>query len=152
MKCFIYRQDKTEGITGKLKKASMTVEAAVIVPMTVLVIALLIILSFYIHNRVWYTCAACEAAILGNMPAGDEGEAVRRAEGAASRWMREQAMPGSTPEYDVQMSGSGTEVSFSGQTYAMFRTELTPFSVDITVKKIRPEKYLRLVWAGKQIS
>ncbi|MBR2187785.1 MAG: hypothetical protein IJ860_00005, partial [Eubacterium sp.] len=61
-------------------------------------------------------------------------------------------MPGSTPEYDVQMSGSGTEVSFSGQTYAMFRTELTPFSVDITVKKIRPEKYLRLVWAGKQIS
>lgn len=48
----------------KLGKGSMTVEAAFVVPMTLIVIYLIISLTLQIFERSWDTALACEQAIL----------------------------------------------------------------------------------------
>ena len=45
------------------KKGSFTVESAFLIPMAVMLTALLIVFTFYAHNKVWYTAAAYEAAL-----------------------------------------------------------------------------------------
>lgn len=50
----------------KYLKGSCTVEAAVVVTMTVCVLASLVLCAFYIHDRAVFQCAACEAASVGS--------------------------------------------------------------------------------------
>ena len=133
----------------QIRRASMTVESAVVVPMTVMILAVLVILTFYMHNRVWYTCAACESAVRGNMPVADGShEAEESAETLARQRIADQVMPGSEPELSLSVKRSSTKVGFSGQTYAMFRQILIPFQVKMEVDQVRPEKYVRLLWSG----
>ena len=54
-----------------IRRGSLTVEAAFIVPVSWICAGLLIALNFYIHDAVWYQAAAFEAALAGN---GREGE------------------------------------------------------------------------------
>jgi len=51
------------GIKGRLEKGSFTVEAAFIVPLSLVVIFALLSLCFHVHNQAWYTAAAGEAVI-----------------------------------------------------------------------------------------
>ena len=58
-----------------LKKGSMTIEAALLMPMILLVLLVTLYLFFYVHNRAWLTAAAYEAALDGAMEsARPEGE------------------------------------------------------------------------------
>lgn len=135
--------------TIEWKKASMTVESAVIVPMAVVLLALLIILIFYVHNRAWYTCVACETVVRGNMPEAEEShDAEESARKLAQQRISDQVMPGSSPALDLAVGKKQTTVSFSGQTYAMFHQVLTPFQVKLEADQICPEKYVRILWSG----
>ena len=135
--------------TGKLKQASMTVESAVIVPMAVVLLALLIILTFYVHNRTWYTCAACEAAVRGNMPAADGShEAEDSARKLAQQRINDQVMPGSSPSLEISVGKNRTAVKYSDQTYVMFNSFLTPFQVELKADQVRPEIFARTLWIG----
>ena len=49
-----------------LSRGVITIEASYIIPWSVLIIALLITMLFFVHNRAWYTAAACETALSGN--------------------------------------------------------------------------------------
>lgn len=51
----------------KIRKGSLTVEAACVMSLILLVIMGLIYLSFFVHNRAWLTAAACESAVSGSM-------------------------------------------------------------------------------------
>lgn len=51
----------------EIKKGSMTVEAACLMPLILLVIMGLLYLTFFVHNRAWLTAAACESAVSGSM-------------------------------------------------------------------------------------
>ena len=42
----------------KMRKASITVEAVLVVPLVLMVIFLLLSLTFFVHARSWYTFAA----------------------------------------------------------------------------------------------
>lgn len=53
----------------QLKKGSMTVEIAALMPLILLVIFGSIYLFFFVHNRAWLSAAACEAALSGSMEA-----------------------------------------------------------------------------------
>lgn len=48
------------------KKGSVTVEAALVVPICVMTIAILLSLTFYVYLRCWYTQTGCEASIQGS--------------------------------------------------------------------------------------
>ena len=51
----------------KIRKGSLTVEAACVMSLILLVIMGLIYLSFFVHNRAWLTAAAYESAVSGSM-------------------------------------------------------------------------------------
>ena len=46
----------------KLKKGSFTIEAALLMPLILMVLMGLLYLDFFVHNRAWLTSAAYEAA------------------------------------------------------------------------------------------
>lgn len=48
----------------KMRKASITVEAVLVVPLVLMVIFLLLSLTFFVHARSWYTFAAYESTML----------------------------------------------------------------------------------------
>ena len=51
----------------RMKKGSMTIEAALLMPLLLLVVMITLYLFFYVHNKVWLTAAAYEAALDGSM-------------------------------------------------------------------------------------
>ena len=145
----------------KLCRAVITVEASYIVPWAVILTALLITMTFFVHNRVWYTAAACEAAVSGNRYAegsGGTGSAgyadisggrnaagTRYAETTLQQRIRDQAMPGGEPERQVICTQDATEVRISGQDFPAF-SEFFSWSVEKKVKKVRPVKVVRGKW------
>ncbi|MDY4693400.1 MAG: TadE family protein [Blautia sp.] len=51
----------------KIRKGSMTVEAACLMPLILLVLMGVLYLNFFVHNRSWLTSAAYEAAVSAGM-------------------------------------------------------------------------------------
>ena len=45
----------------------MTIEAALLMPLLLLVVMITLYLFFYVHNKVWLTAAAYEAALDGSL-------------------------------------------------------------------------------------
>ena len=134
-----------------LRRGSLTVEASVVVPLTFFVMICLITLLFYVHNRMWFGCAAYEAAIRANAPGnpGDQ-EPGAAAEQFARHRTEDQIMPGARPEVRVQAASGKTSVqSDGGRETAWFGT-IAAYQVQAAVRKVRPEKTVRLIWTGKQ--
>ncbi|MCF0146017.1 MAG: hypothetical protein HUJ73_05470 [Eubacterium sp.] len=141
-------------------------EAAFLIPWTVILTALLIILLFYMHNVSWYKTAGLEAALAGNQyiaGAGGTGRAgfsnsdtdanaagLRKAENSANARIKDQAVPGSSPDVEIDCTYGKTEVRFSGQRYAAF-SELFKLSVTEQVKKVRPVPIVRGRWMVQNI-
>ena len=48
----------------KLKKGSFTIEAALLMPLILMVLMGLLYLDFFVHNRAWLTSAAYEAKVI----------------------------------------------------------------------------------------
>ena len=76
----------------KMRKASITVEAVLVVPLVLMVIFLLLSLTFFVHARSWYTFAAYESTML-----------------AASVWKKERQPPkagwnGGFPRYRFRLN------------------------------------------------
>ena len=59
----------------RMKKGSMTIEAALLMPLLLLVVMITLYLFFYVHNKVWLTAAAYEAAAVWKRH-GQKGKAV----------------------------------------------------------------------------
>lgn len=51
----------------EIKKGSMTVETACLMPLILLVLMGLLYLTFFVHNRAWLTAASYESAVSGSM-------------------------------------------------------------------------------------
>ena len=134
-----------------LRKASLTVEASFIVPITFLVVALLLVMQFFVHNRNYYEAAALEAALLGNgRTVSDVSELEGLSAGRARERAAEQPFPGSRPGSSVQCTGTGTSVSYSGQHFPAFDRWFS-WEIDETVKKVRPVKLLRKKYMLRRI-
>lgn len=77
--------EMTEKISGKkYLRGSYTVEAAVVMSLTVFVLASLILCTFYIHDRAVLQCMVCETAAAGSGFATD-AERKEAAKTAAAR-------------------------------------------------------------------
>ena len=128
-------------------------EASFLVPMATILTGVLILLLFYVHNQVWYTCAACEAAIVGNgYYADDSGE--EKAVARARQRIQEQTLPGNVPDVSVSCDSSGSSISYSGQQEGLrnpFFLNAFSISASETVRKIRPVSLLYLKYAAGQL-
>ena len=133
------------------KRGSYTVEAAFLVPVAVMLTALLIVYTFYVHNKVWYTAAACEAALEGSGRLESSGLTPVQAAGKkAEERAEQQVMPGTRPEIQTDSGSWGTRVAYRGGN-AFFLKQLFTYTVEVTAEKIRPVSYLYMLWTARQL-
>lgn len=87
------KKDKTAW-KCQVQKGSMTVEAAFVMPLVLLVVFALLLLTMFVHNRAWYTAVCAETAISAST-AGirSRQEAQEMAAEKMSRQKGEQGFP-----------------------------------------------------------
>lgn len=141
-------RDRLQEIIRWMEQGAMTVEASFIVPWVVILTALLIVMTFWAHNRNWYRAGAVEAALCGTgRHTGSDGEA--QAEERAAERVHAQTMPGSEPSFRVTCSGRTCTVDFAEQTFPAFN-EVFAWQVSEKAEKIRPVAAFRQVRAVKE--
>ena len=153
-------------VRRKWARGTITVEAAFLVPWTVLLLALLITMTFAIHNRTWYQTAALESALAGNQYVPGSGGNGRAglllsedmtepagslcAQESLNARIRDQAMPGSVPDAAVHCTRKETTVSVSGQRLPAY-SETFPWQVEARVQKVRPASLVRGAWLVREL-
>lgn len=89
---------------------SYTVEAAVIVSLTIFVLAALMIVTFYVHDRAIFQSIACETATAGSIHANQEerADAVNSAKEqvTASRFLGSQSLSGNVTSGEEEVTAS----------------------------------------------
>ena len=129
------------------KRGSLTVEASLVVPMCVMILALLLSLTFYVYLRCWYTQTACEAAVQGSGYGVLEGRSGQ--EKAEKKWgtrRRESGFSGQNVTGGVTGNGKEVQVKVSGKVSVWGRQSLI-FETGIRQKIIRPVTFVRKVTA-----
>ena len=129
------------------KRGSLSVEASLVVPMCVMILALLLSLTFYVYLRCWYTQTACEAAVQGSGYGVLEGRSGQ--EKAEKKWetrRRESGFSGQNVTGGVTGSGKEVQVKVSGKVSVWGRQNLI-FETGIRQKIIRPVTFVRKVTA-----
>lgn len=104
---------KAGGDMKKRMKGSMTVEAAFIVPVILMVIFALILLTMYVHNRAWYTAVSAEAVI----SASTEGTRSRQnAQKIAAEKLAERKGKQGFPSGEIAMTAAAGSDYIKAQT------------------------------------
>ena len=120
----------------------MTIEAALLMPLLLLVVMITLYLFFYVHNKVWLTAAAYEAALDGSMEtARPEGKELGNTGFYESKNLKLQVSEGKKVQvtYDLDM--------FS--VYGGFNSHL---QVKGSVKVIKPVTWIRKVKGLSEVS
>ena len=137
------RWNKMNKKTRLIKKGSLTVEASFVIPLSVMVMALVLSLGFFLYQRCWYTQAACETVLAGSTRAilkGKSGE-----EEAKKRWdimRKESPMPWNQITSAITGSGDRLEVHITGETPVWGRKSWKA-GVTVSQKIVRPVTYIR---------
>lgn len=140
---------KTDVIMRRMSQGSMTVEAAYLIPMAVLLTALLIFYCFYEHDRVWFTSAACETALVGTRRTESGEDAQILAEERAQERIRSQPFPVGPPDLKVTADKKNCSVGFESAGKTAFRYCL-PYRVKEQVEKADPVGRIRTAWIVKK--
>ncbi len=141
--------NRTAGLKGifmmkTIKKAVYTVEAAVIVPVLFMLLAVLIFFFFHVHNRTWYEAAAYEAALVGN--SRPEAEAEVSAGTRARERVSAQIMPGSVPETTVTANTWGTQVTFRSEGTGGSMGVDFSWAKSAKIRRVHPAGAMRKKW------
>lgn len=133
-----------------LSKGSMTVEAAFLVPMAVFLSALLIFYAFYEHDRVWFTAAACEAALTGSRRTerGEDSETLAR--NCAQKRMEAQPFPVLSPQMELEVKGRTSRVSYQSAGETAFSI-CFPYKIEETIEQSDPVGWIRTAWIEKNL-
>ncbi len=129
----------------KLKKAVMTVEAAVIVPLAAFIIAALIGYMYFEHERVYVKSSAYEAGFY----ALSSGRLEREEEEAANERLDDRfnnAILGFGKEYELSISSFNINVAWRYEILETLFGETFASSGDISVKRVYPVEALRAAW------
>lgn len=129
------------------RKGTVTIEASVIVPLVFLILALLIALLIFEQNKIYYSCAACEAAVSGNFWYPEEDGGKEAAQQSADRRTNEQTFPGQKPKTEVHHTVAGSRVSFSHSSSRVLGFLWPDDKVEAKADRIRPAGVLRMAHA-----
>lgn len=125
------------------KKGSLTVEASLVVPLCVMILALLLSLTFYMYLRCWYTQTACEVSVQGSGYGVLEGRTGQ--EKAEKKWRtrrRESGFSGKSITGEITGNSKEVRVKITGKVSVWGRQHLE-FETKIGQKIIRPVTFVR---------
>ena len=131
-----------------LKRGSFTVEAAVIVPFTVGVIALMIGYCYFVHQINWCKGAAYEAALEGIERTKTAEEAQTKAEERMDKRLSE-APVGAGDLTGEASAGSSVEITFEGSVINDYFGDLFDYSGKATVLRVDAVNLKRLEFIVK---
>lgn len=131
---------------------SITVEAALVVPIVLMVVFLMLSLDFYVHDRAYYTLCAYETALTGNsFRSVSEEEGERNAKEKISLLQKAHRMPTELPEGIVRLEEETTEAEFKGRVFRMWGKGSWEYQVKGSVRRIRPEETIRKIRMAEKI-
>lgn len=135
-----------------MRKASITVEAVLVVPLTLLVIFLLLSLTFFIHARSWYTFAAYESTMLAGSEgrlAPEKGEAA--AAGRMEQWVSQIPLPAEPVTVSTVCEEKKIQVRVEGSILPVFGRNAWKYTILSESRRSNPVKTIRRIRAVKQI-
>lgn len=139
-------------ILKRIRKGSMTVEAAAVMPLILLVLFASIYLCFYVHNRTWLTAAAYEAAITGSMEGIRENGKVYETACNRSRELGSAGFFGAENLSNETKAGKNqVQVMYDLDTISSYGALKWHLHVDAKSKIIRPVKRIRQLKAAAEI-
>lgn len=135
----------------KMRKASITVEAVLVVPLVLMVIFLLLSLTFFVHARSWYTFAAYESTML----AASEGLSVEKGEAAAQSrmewWISQIPLPAEPVTVQTVCREKEIQIKAEGNILPIWSRNAWEYSVLSESRRNNPVKTIRKIRAVKQI-
>ena len=134
-----------------MRKASITVEAVLVVPLVLMVIFLLLSLTFFVHARSWYTFAAYESTML----AASEGRlSVEKGEAAAQSrmewWISQIPLPAEPVTVQTVCREKEIQIKAEGNILPIWSRNAWEYSVLSESRRNNPVKTIRKIRAVKQ--
>lgn len=113
-------------------RGSMTVEAVFVVPLVLFIVFLMISYGFLEYQKVWFTAAACEAALTEG---GEEEKAALR--------VREAVSGIGLPSYQVSVNKGNVEVAYHGTALTLMGSYSLEYQASGKVSRPNPVRYIR---------
>ena len=129
----------------RMKKGSMTIEAALLMPLLLLVVLITLYLFFYVHNRAWLTAAAYEAALDGSMEAARPEGKIRE---KALKKGKELGNTGFFESKNLKLQvgeGKKVQVTYDLDMFSIYGGFNSHLQVQGSIKVIKPVTWIRKV-------
>lgn len=136
----------------KMRKASITVEAVMVVPLTLLVIFLLLSLTFFVHARSWYTFAAYESTMLAESEGRlgtEKGEAA--AKSRMEWWISQIPLPAEAVTVNTVCREKEIQVTVNGKILPVWSWNAWEYAIESESRRSNPVKTIRKIRAVKQL-
>lgn len=136
----------------RLKRGSFTVEAAVIVPLAVMIIAALISYIYFMHEKVWSSASVYEAAFYAVQRIEDESSRSAMVKERLNERYNNRILGFSDNNSQVSVSDSEINIQWEyGIFEELFGTIFT-VSNDISIRVIDPVSIKRLAWTADYLA
>ena len=133
-----------------IQRGSFTVEAAGIMPVVILALIAVLYLCFSVHNRVWFTAAAYEAALSGSMEGIRENGKVYETADMRARMLGKTGFFGAENLRLYVTAGNQVQVSYCFDTISGFGGLEWSMTGKGSAKIIRPVKWIRTIKAAAE--
>lgn len=134
----------------QLRKGSMAIETALLMPVILLVIMTVLYLFFYVHNRAWLTAAAYEAALSGSMEAAVPDGNSREAALKKGNELGNTGFFGSENLKVQTEEGKKVQVTYDLDTFSVYGGFRSHLKVQEAVKVIDPVSWIRKVKSASE--
>lgn len=137
---------------NKLKRGVFTVEASFIVPIAALVLAMLMGYAYFLHERAWSKAVSYESAMHAVQYEASDKSIEKYADERFEARYSESVTGLSKNNTEVSESDYGLRVSWSYGILEKAFGDVFTFNDEISVRKIKPSKTKRLMWAVNLIT
>lgn len=135
-----------------IKRGSMTVEAACVMSLVLLVLLGVLYLCFFVHNRSWLTSAAYEAALSGSMEGIRENGKITQAALAKGKELGNTGFFGADNlGLDVHADEKKVEISYDLDTTVGYGGLKWHLKAKGSSKVIRPVEWIRKIKAAANL-
>lgn len=131
---------KRTSIHRKYSQGSFTVEAVFVVPVVLFVIFFLLSVQIYMHQKVWFTAAAYEAAM------STDQESVK-----AERLLAEAPVSLGKPGCSVSVEKHKTEVVYTGEAFSLWVLDGWNYEITAKVERQDPVSHIRNMKSLKEV-
>lgn len=129
----------------KIKKGSFTIEAALLMPLLLMVLMGVLYLDFFVHDRAWLTSAACEAAVSGSMEGYKKNGNMYEKADIQGRLLGSTGLPGGENLSMHTSVGKTVKVTYRMEVPAVFLGQKWKIEVSGRAKPLRPTGWIRKV-------